>query len=99
MTWNFTDSFDSIPHGAETELLRTVWGQTVAWRWRMPEQVQPMIYAADGREGFSMFPMALAQNVPHLPMRISFPSLGRRIVPGVYTSEAGHVVTVEDGKP
>jgi hypothetical protein len=98
MTWNITDDFNSIPKGAETELLRTVWGQTVAWRWRMPEQVQPMIYAADGREGFSMFPLALAQNVPHLSMRITFPSLGGCILPGVYTSDAGHSVVVEGPK-
>lgn len=98
MTWNFTYSFDRIPQGADIEVLRNWTGETVAWRWRMPEQVEQLAYVTTGQRGFSMYPEHLGGNPPHCPMRITFPSLGERILPGVYTSEAGHVVTVEDGK-
>lgn len=88
----------SVHHeGGWIDIFPQGWFDDKAYRVK-PDQVEAMVYAAAGREGFSMFPLALAKDAPHLSMRISFPSLGGRIVPGVYTSEAGHVVTVEDGK-
>lgn len=97
MTWSLTENYDDIPDGAEIEGLRDPYGQTAAWRWRMPETVKPAVYIASGIVAQSIFPSFVGEQ-KHLPYRITFPSLGGCILPGVYTSEAGHTITVEDGR-
>jgi hypothetical protein len=84
------------------DALEPSWFEDLAYRVKPEPKNETATYICNGRTDgpYTLYPLSMAagDTATYLPWRVSLPSKGGYLVPGVYTSEAGHTITVEGPK-